>query len=560
MLARCGGSGIGLACGLGEYLMRVLLCLMLLLPGASFADTIYATSTITAVTVYPNGAQITREVQFTGGAGPHEVLVTDLPGGVDPRLIRIATPDGISLGAFSVRTDRLPPRPVQMPAEQTAAKAAVEALQIKEHAALAVIAGVTARVEAAEAQIGFLRSVDANTAERTVEGLKSIGQMIAGEVLLARQVALVAQADLPAAQMALTAVQDELANAQAAYDALPQRDAEYVALSVMVDQQTAGDAKLTVTHYVADATWLPVYDINLQRKIPKLTIERGVLVNQNSGEDWGKVALTLSTVAVSERSWPADVYPELRHIIAQAELDRLADLNSGDEGGGLVFPVSEPEVTSSGSFARPDFAGDVVVYHYPSAVSVASGVDALRLALDVIEATPTIEARAVPRSDATAYLMARFSNDSGEILLPGPAYLMRDGTLVGNVDFAKVAPGDKAELAFGPIEGLRLRRDMPLTMGGDTGIISTTNQVEEKAVMVVENLTDEVWPVRLLDQVPYSEQEDLEITYNADPAPTEVDVEGKRGVLAWVFVVAPGETKAVKLDHLIQWPEGFVLR
>lgn len=78
--------------------------------------------------------------------------------------------------------------------------------------------------------------------------------------------------------------------------------------------------------------------------------------------------------------------------------------------------------------------------------------------------------------------------------------------------------------------------------------------------MTVENLTDEAWPVRLLDQIPFSEQQDLTITYAADPAPSEVDVDGNRGVLAWTFDLAPHQTKVVKLDHVIQWPEGYVLQ
>lgn len=221
---------------------------------------------------------------------------------------------------------------------------------------------------------------------------------------------------------------------------------------------------------------------------------------------------------------------------------------------------SEVVEAATSRYANPELVGDLVVYHYPTPVSLAASEGSVRLALDKIDLVPKLEARAVPRDDATAFLIASFTNDSKEILLPGKAYLMRDGILVGSIDFAKVPPGGDAEVPFGAIEGLRLKRDMPLRAEGDRGIISTTNQVEEKAVMTVENLTDEVWPVRLLDQVPYSEQEDLEITYSADPAPTEVDVDGKRGVLGWTFDVGPGETKAVRLQHLMQWPEGFVLQ
>jgi uncharacterized protein (TIGR02231 family) len=539
--------------------MRYRFCLLFLMPLPAFAETIQATSHITAVTVYPSGAQVTREVQFSAPVGQNELLITDLPSGTEPELIRLAGSDGVSVGAFSLRTDRLPPRPKPMSAAQDAAKAVIDALKVREQAAIAMVAGVNARVEAAEAQIGFLRSVTVDMDDRTVDGMKAVGQMIGTEVLAARQAALAATADLPAAETALLKIQEELAQAQGAYDALPQTDAEYAALSVAVTQGAAGEAILVVTHYV-EASWSPVYDMTLERKVPSLTIERGVLVAQNSGEDWVGVDLTLSTAQPFVGAEPSGIYPDRRRVVSQEALDRQAKMEA--DLGGLSEPVMEGEVVeaATSAYANPDLSGDLVVYHYPTPVNLVSSFESVRLALDKIDLVPEIEARAVPRSDQTAFLMASFTNETSEILLPGTAFLLREGTLVGSIDFEKVAPGAKADVPFGPIEGLRLSRDMPLREEGDRGIISTTNQVEEKAIMTVENLTDEVWPVRVLDQVPYSEQEDLEITYSADPEPAEVDVDGGLGVLVWTFDLAPGETRDVRLDHLIRWPEGFVLQ
>jgi uncharacterized protein (TIGR02231 family) len=228
----------------------------------------------------------------------------------------------------------------------------------------------------------------------------------------------------------------------------------------------------------------------------------------------------------------------------------------GDEMASMVAPVAEPAVVA----AAPMIQGDVVVYHYPAKVDVAGGVENLRLALDEINVVPTIVAQAVPRADQTAFVMAKFTNDSGEILLPGQAFLLREGVLVGATSIDSVAPGAEEEIAFGAIEGLRLKRDMPLRAEGDRGILSSSTQVEEKAVLQIENLTDESWPVRLLDVVPYSEQEELEISYTADPAPSVVDVDGQRGVLAWEFELPAGEKKAVQLDSVMRWPEGKELQ
>ena len=74
------------------------------------------------------------------------------------------------------------------------------------------------------------------------------------------------------------------------------------------------------------------------------------------------------------------------------------------------------------------------------------------------------------------------------------------------------------------------------------------------------NLTEEVWPVRMDDQVPYSEQEDLEIGYDASTAPDEVDPDGQRGILRWTFDLAPGEERVLTLTETLRWPSGLALR
>ncbi|OYU41280.1 MAG: hypothetical protein CFE33_04320 [Pseudorhodobacter sp. PARRP1] len=525
--------------------------------GPVLADQIVVGSHITAVTVYPQGAQVTREVDFAAPAGATEVLITDLPADTQAELIRLNA-TGVVLGAFSLRTDRLPPRDDSTDPDVVAAKAAVEAAEAGVRSAQAGVDAITAKVEAAEAQADFLRRVKPEGDAVTVDGVKALAAMVGAEVLAARQAALAASADLPAAQKAVEDAQKVLADAQATRDALSQGAADYTGLSVAVTADAAGPAHLVVTHFIADASWQPVYDMMLTRHDPKLTIARGALVSQYSGEDWQGVDLTLSTAQPSAQAEPSQVWPQLRRVVDPEPVSQPLAKGAASAAGemdAMAEPVMEAEVV-----AAPMIQGDVVVYHYPAKVDVAGGVENLRLALDEITLTPTITAQAVPRSDQTAFVMAKFTNDSGEILLPGQAFLLREGVLVGATSIDAVAPGAEDEIAFGAIEGLRLKRDMPLRAEGDRGILSTSTQIEEKAVLQVENLTGESWPVRLLDQVPYSEQEELEISYTADPAPTVVDVDGARGVLAWEFELAPGEKKSVQLDHVMRWPEGKELQ
>ena len=171
-----------------------------------------------------------------------------------------------------------------------------------------------------------------------------------------------------------------------------------------------------------------------------------------------------------------------------------------------------------------------------------------------------VEAVAVPRLDRTAFVTASFTNASDEPLLPGEAMLFREGVLVGSTWLDVIAPGVETDVGFGALETLRVKREMPKRAEGETGVFTSSNQRTESAVITVENTGDEAWPVRILDQVPYSEQDDLAIEMTAEPEPTETDVEGQRGILAWEFELAAGGKQTITLEHSLSWPEGMVLQ
>ena len=259
---------------------------------------------------------------------------------------------------------------------------------------------------------------------------------------------------------------------------------------------------------------------------------------------------------------PTDIWPEQRWIVEEAEERYDAPLASV-EAPMMEEPVIVADMASAGKriVAAANFDGLSVTYTYPEPVAIASGADNVRLALDTLSTQATLVAEAVPLWDNTAFLMAAFTNDMGELILPSSeANFYLDGTYQGQRAIDTIAAGAEAELAFGPIEGLRLNRTVLDRQQGDSGVITRSNDLTEKVRIEIENLTGETWPVRVLDRVPYSEQEDLEISWTAQPRTTEQNVDDKRGVLAWSFELPGGETREIRLNSDLEWPDGMILR
>jgi uncharacterized protein (TIGR02231 family) len=535
--------------------MRFIIGILLVVAGPLQAETIFAGSKITAVTVYPQGAKLTRLVTFSAPAGAHDVVVADLPQDTIAQNLRLVPSGGLQIGAVALRTDRVPPREVVKSDAQIAAEAALEAAVAASTTAQLALDGVTARVDAAQAQIAYLNRLGAGDAKADTAVLQATVQMIGAEALAASQAALVARADLPAAQKLLKTAQEAQDKAQAALDAISVVAKDHAALSMAVSVATAGPVSVEVTQYMTQASWMPLYDIALDRAAGKVVIDRSLLVSQTTGEDWSGVALTLSTAQPGNRPEPSELWPELHRVDDPAP--QLYAREAADAAGGLVAPMMEPAVVAApyGKMAA-QFQGDIVSYPYPNPVTIADGADNLRLTLDQISLPAVAQARAIPRNDATAYMMAEFTNSSGQIFLPGPAVLMRDGALIGDTALGSIAPGAKVTLGFGAIEGLRLKRIIPARAEGDRGLFAKSNRIEETAVLSVENLTAEDWAVRVMDVIPHSEQEELIITYTANPPATDQNVDDKRGVLAWNLKVPAGKTQEITLSTVESWPEG----
>lgn len=433
------------------------------------------------------------------------------------------------------------------------------------------IAAIGARGEAATARAAFLQSLATTKGEDRltatgIEDLRALTALVGEEVLAARQTALAAEAEAATAEVALRPDIEALDRAKAALAALtvdPDADPQVLTLTTQVAAE--GPVTLTVTT-LARGGWHPVYDLYLTRSPAALRLARGVLVGQETGEDWRDVTLTLSTATPFAQNAPSPVLPDLRRIAPEVTPEDLAR-RAGAEAvftGGLAEPAMEPtpvfELADSGYSFDPALQGFTFTYRFSAPVTVRSGADALRLVMDEVTPEVTLRAEAVPLHDDAAYLVAEITNTTAEPILPGEALLYADGALVGGADLPLIPPGAKKPMGFGSIDGLRLTRTVPARSEGEEGILTSSNRREERAIITVENLTDETWPVRLTDRVPYSEQDDLAITWTADPAPSETDPKGRRGLLVWTFDLAPGETRDITLDSRIAWPNGMDLQ
>ncbi|SDY29329.1 conserved hypothetical protein [Jannaschia faecimaris] len=529
-----------------------LLTTFLTLPGLAWAADVPLPAPVTEAEIYLQGATLHRSGSVELPAGSHRLLVPYSDGSGLPD-IELA---GATLGAVEVLPNAVADGRIYLTETQQAAYdallAAREAGSIAQDARQRADAAVTA----AEDQLAFLRSVGGDS----LTSLDTEAMLNTFELLGTRvQMAEIARTDASVALREATRAVEEAGRrtAQAQLD-LEATGAQLGSLSLMAVGLTmaeAGTVDLNMEYFTPGAGWGTRYDLKLGAD-DMVTLDRKVEVWQRAGLPLINVAITLSTADPFAQTAPQEVYPNQARLQQDEEIMQsgaLRRIAPGTMAEADFAAAPEPVVV-----AQANFDGPVVTYDYPTPVTLPVG-GRVTLALDSHRLDARVFNRANPRLDDTAFLMAEVTNSTGEPLLPGPAVIYRENSRIGETNLPLMPAGDEVELAFGPQQHLRLEFVRLENATGDRGLFFTSGTRRQDMVFRVRNLSDTTEAVEARFALPYSEEEDLEVSVTPRPAPDARDVEDQRSVAQWNLEVAGGADVSVEIGVTLEWPEGKTL-
>lgn len=518
-----------------------------------WAEQITASAPVKAVTLYTEGASVTRLVTVSPPAGKHEIIIPGFPSHTDLSRLEVSA-EGATIGPVSLQSGRtLPIDPVGSTGYE-AARVRYEKLQSALNARDTETAAIRARAQAAEDSIAFLMQL-AGSDSLTGQDLSGIMDTAGAQLLQARETAIKAKAEAEQSEQGRDRDVEALERARRALEALAPIDAGQKSVVIQIETNEE-PAQISITSFDNQAAWQPVYDMRLNRKTERLTLDRGILLSQATGEDWTDVVLTLSTARPMQQVAPSTLSSWFPQLVDQNRSGNSPLLSAGSDfmAAEQPAPVMKNEIT-----ADTRWMGATVVYEYPGLVTIRTDVDAIRLSLDSRELTPEIRATAVPQRDSSTYLVAETTNTLDEVILPGQMTLYVDGVLVGQDSMALVPAGETMRLGFGPIDGLIAEFEIPELAEGGRGFINKSNISQQKRILRLRNLTGETWPLRVISQIPVPTQDELKLAWSAEPQPTGQDPEGQRGLIYWDQTIAPQEQQDITLSIALSWPEGKTL-
>ena len=516
-----------------------------------------ANSAIDTVTVYPDGASVTRIINADLASGDTTLVTKDFPLTLDPSSLRVEGEAGakLTIGAIDARPPRAAP-PVNLPELDKR----IEALKDERANLQGTIAAAQARRKFAE------RFAEASPAGIGDKGeARPIAEWRAAFAAVAEEIAA-ADTAIRDAERKQRELDREIARLEADRSAKPP-----ARLEVRIDLAAAAATRATlrVTYSVRQARWAPLYDARLDTgakdRKPALELVRRAEITQSTGEDWSNVALGVSTVRIA-RGGSA---PELNSLIVQypqplrppgagsaSELARPAPALRSAQMAKAADALDQRDRADEQQ-AVAEVGDFQATFKIPGRVSVGAseGAKSLRIATAVI--APDLTIRSVPVLDPTAFLETSFRQAEDAPLLPGRVSIYRDGVFVGRGKIAAAGKDETVRLGFGADDKVKIERTVVSRNEGSAGLIVTTSKTDERAFKTsVRNGHDFPLRIAIEDQLPVSENEDIvvEMLPSSTP-PTATNLRDRRGVLEWAYEAKAGEVRDINFAWRVRWPK-----
>lgn len=546
-----------------RQLLSVVATIAIIAAVPAMAAEIDTSSQIDAVTVYPDGATVTRLIRLDLPAGDSTLLAHDFPLSLDPSSLRVEGEGGARLVIGSV--DARPPGPVP-PANLPQIDRRIEALRDQRAALDGEIASAAARRKFAER---FAESSPIGLGDKGEA--RPLSEWRAAFAAVAEEIAT-ADGAIRDARIKQRDLDREIARLESERNTTPPKKLE---VRIDLHSDVATPAQLRVTYAVRGARWAPVYDARLDTggkdNKPSLELIRRAEIVQTTGEDWADVALAVSTVRTAQGGsapelrplivrYPAP--PSLPRPLAASRADRSASFAPAPPASGALEDGRDNVLRKAEEQqAAIDAAGFQVVFRIPGRIAVPAGKGSKSFRIASAAIAPELMVHAVPALAETAFLQASFKHSEDAPLLPGRVSIYRDGVFVGKSPLALAAKDETVRLGFGIDDKVKVARTVVRRNEGTAGLIGSSKTDEREFKTMIRNGHDFPVKVAIEDQLPVSETEDIQVEMlPVSTPPTSRDLRERRGVLEWAFDAKPGETREIKLGWRVRWPKDKVVQ
>ncbi|MEG4075548.1 mucoidy inhibitor MuiA family protein [Microcoleus sp. Pol14C2] len=529
------------------------------------SDTIQTLNTsISEVTVYTDRALVTRRGTVSLTGNERELAIASVPATLETESVRATGAGTVAVRLLGVRTETV------FSSEPVGDRTAELTQQIQELQTQR--RGINDKITARKIQLKFVEGLS----EKSVGFFSSsiakqqVGLNETGELLnflgtnYVKYVSAIAQHEKQQRQLdkQIEALLLQLRQVQTPHSQ------QSFNIIVAIEPSGTGNFELEVSYVVMGARWTPLYDLRVNTTNNQINLNYLAEVNQNTGEDWTGVGLTLSTAKPGMGTLPPKlepwfidtVYPkspQTRDFMmtrsrqpAEAEIP-LDYTNLEFDESGPPAAAAPQLIAAQTATAQVSKEGGTVSFQVGGNTQIPSDGTPHKVTIFSENYPFKPEYIAVPRLVSFAYLQAVVVNPlTGATLLPGKANIFRDNTFVGIVKLDNVSSGEEFKLNLGIDEGLKIEREL-VERQVDKKLIGQQRRTSYAYRLSVTNLRQVQVHLTLQEQLPVSRNEQIKVRLTLTNPKI---VAGEMGVLEWIMSLPPQAKQELYYQFVVEHP------
>ncbi len=326
-------------------------------------------------------------------------------------------------------------------------------------------------------------------------------------------------------------------------------------LILQVMNEAAGTVDFDINYITNNASWSPFYDLRAESIATPINMMYKAQVVQNTGIDWKKVKLTLSSGNPNQNN-QAPILSAWWLQYAYQNQYREGDKNVMNKlqaraAGVTIQSDAMMETSSVSNYTTVTENQLNISFDIDIPYDILSNGKAHSVALKEIKLPATYKYYAAPRVEKEAFLLAEINDYSKYNLLQGEANIIFEGMYVGKTFINPNQTSDTLNLSMGRDKKIAIKREKVIDKSG-TKFLSSKKEQTFTFDITIRNNKKEAVQLLLKDQYPLSPDKEIEVELVES---NNAKINTETGILTWDLDLKPNETKKVRISYKVKYPK-----
>jgi len=518
---------------------------------------IFTTAKVKSATVYFNAAELSQTATATLPAGASEIVIKNVAVNLNENSVQIGAPSGVTVLSVQFTNNYI--SEYEADSKSPALKIVRDSIALVQKEIQKVNNTINSENKTIQLLDKNQQISGVNSGLNVTELMKMVDYYKNKQIEIANNINVLSEK-----QQKLNETLRKLNN-KLEVNANKEEKTSSGKLILQVMNQTAGVIPFDISYLTDNATWTPFYDLRAESVTSPINMMYKAQVVQNTGIDWKKVKLTLSSGQPNQNN-QAPILSSwfLANQTYDEVLTSAYGMNKRNQIQGSIAKISKEQLSESMDMAAPVMMESSVSNYTTVAenqLNVSFDIDipydilsngkVHSVSLKEIKLPASYKYYAVPRVENDAFLLAEIADYSKYNLLRGEANIIFEGMYVGKTFIEPNQTSDTLNLSMGRDKKVSIKREKVADKSG-TKFLSAKKEQTFTYDITVRNNKKETVELLLKDQYPLSTNKDIEVELlQSDGAKINTET----GIITWQLQLKSNETRKFRISYKVRYPK-----